>query len=98
MSKSFLQDEQGNWSMGRCMLLCSLVITYGLIICDMFVSVDVPAPAYALLATIFAGLLTWVAGPRVMQYVGPVVSAVASAAKQRLQGTDNFREDDERGS
>ena len=100
--KTILHDEQGNWSMGRILLLGSLVLTFLLIVIDTFVEAEVPGPAYALLGTVFTGLLAWVAGPRIAQYVGPQMGAVASGISQaaksrRLRGTDRFREDDERG-
>lgn len=97
MSKTFLRDEQGNLSMARALLLASLAMTFILIALDTFSSQEVPAPAYALLGTIFTGLLAWAAGPRIAQYVGPQMGSVASALNRRLQGTDRFREDDERG-
>lgn len=101
--KTWLHDEQGNLSGGRLMLSGSLILTFVLIFADsLSYRVDVPGAAYALLGTIFTGLLAWVAGPRIAQYVGPQMGAVASGIAQaakarRLKGTDHFQEDDERG-
>jgi hypothetical protein len=96
----FFRDEQGDKSLGRVCLTCALVFTGALIAADTFLPVEVPAEAYALLASLLMGLVAWVAGPRIARYVGPQVGAVASgvaSAGRRLAGTDDRYRDDERG-
>ena len=66
---------------------------------------EVPNAAYALLGTIFTGLLAWTSGPRIAQYLGPQIGAVAKgigdAVKQPrrpdlLDNDPKFRENDEK--
>jgi hypothetical protein len=100
--KGFFKDESGAWSMARVLLTISLALTFALVALDTFLPVDVPGEGYVLFGTIFTGLLAWTAGPRIAQYVGPQMGAVASGIaqavqRQRLAGTDDRRKDDERG-
>ena len=46
---------------------------------------DVPNAAYALLGTIFTGLLAWAAGPRIAQYLLPQIGAVAQGIGASLK-------------
>lgn len=101
-----LADETGKRSLARVLLIVSLVITFVLVILDSILIgdvpvLDVPVPAYALLGTIFTGLLAWTAGPRIAQYVGPQMGAIASGLaksvkRDRTAGVDDSRKDDER--
>tara|TARA_R100001377_G_scaffold67441_1_gene42742 strand:- start:680 stop:997 length:318 start_codon:yes stop_codon:yes gene_type:complete len=101
--REILTDERGRLSAARVLLTSSMLFIAVLIILDSTVW-DVPQPAYVLLGSWGMGLLTWAAGPRVAQYLGPQVSgvgkAIAQAVKQprRPSVLDNnlkFREDDE---
>ena len=78
MIHQILADEKGNLSAARVLLVASLAFTAAIIVADSLLWADVPNAAYALLGTIFTGLLMWTAGPRIAQYLGPQIGAVAS--------------------
>lgn len=84
--KGFFNDEQGNWSMGRMLLVCALFLTFSLIWMDTLCDVDVPEPAYGLLGIIFVGLLGWVGGPRIMQHIGGQLGAIMQRAGGAFSG------------
>jgi hypothetical protein len=103
--KEILKDERGSLSAARIFLFVSLVFTAAIIVSDSLLWATVPNAAYALMGTIFTGLLAWTAGPRIAQYVLPQIGAVASgigAALVReprrpdLLDNDPRFEDDER--
>ena len=78
MILQILADEKGNLSAARVLLVAALAFTAAIIVADSLLWADVPNAAYALLGTIFTGLLMWTAGPRIAQYLGPQIGAVAS--------------------
>jgi hypothetical protein len=78
MIRQILADEKGNPSAARVLLSASLVFTAVIIVADSLLWAEVPNAAYALLGTIFTGLLAWTAGPRIAQYFGPQLGAIAS--------------------
>jgi hypothetical protein len=78
MIRQILADEKGNLSAARVLLSASLVFTAVIIVADSLLWAEVPNAAYALLGTIFTGLLAWTAGPRIAQYFGPQLGAIAS--------------------
>ena len=100
-----LKDERGTLSAARTFLFVSLVFTAAIIVADALLWATVPNAAYALMGTIFTGLLAWTAGPRIAQYFGPQIGAVASgigAALVReprrpdlLDNDPAFRDDEE---
>ena len=96
----FLTDERGSRSSARLYLALALLFTGVVIALDSaFPWWSSLAAVYALLGTICTGLLAWAAGPRIAQYIGPQVGAVASgiaAAARRKSGTDDRFTDDER--
>ena len=105
MIKDIISDEKGKLSAARVLLVGCLVFTGGIILTDSLFWGEVPNAAYALLGTIFTGLLAWCAGPRIAQYLGPQIGAVAKgigdAVKQPrrpdlLDNDPKFRENDER--
>ena len=73
-----LRDERGSLSAARIFLFASLMFTAAIIVVDSLLWATVPNAAYALLGTIFTGLLAWTAGPRIAQYFGPQIGAMAS--------------------
>ena len=77
MIRQILTDEKGNLSAARVLLSASLAFTAVIIIADSLLWADVPNAAYALLGTIFTGLLMWTAGPRIAQYILPQIGAIA---------------------
>ena len=103
--KDILRDERGSLSAARTFLFASLAFTGIIIVADSLLWAEVPSAAYALLGTIFTGLLAWTAGPRIAQHFGPQIGAIASgigAALVReprrpdLLDNDPRFEDDER--
>ena len=106
MILEILADEKGNPSAARVLLVASLTFTAVIITVDSLLWATVPNAAYALLGTIFTGLLAWTAGPRIAQYLGPQIGAVASGigasltreprSPKLLASDPAFREDDER--
>jgi len=106
MILEILADEKGKLSAARVLLVCCLGFTAVLIVFDSILWATVENAVYALLGTIFTGLLAWTAGPRIAQYLGPQIGAVASGIgasltreprRPKLLDSDPaFREDDER--
>jgi hypothetical protein len=78
MISQILADEKGKLSAARVLLVASLAFTAVIIVADSMLWATVPNAAYALLGTIFTGLLAWTAGPRIAQYLLPQIGAVAS--------------------
>ena len=98
--RGFFQDEQGALSLGRILLTSFLAFIAFLVLVDTFLKFEVPAPAYALLGGLATGLLAWVGGPRIAQYIAPQIGVIAQgvgAAARRMARTDDRYEDDERG-
>jgi hypothetical protein len=105
MIRQILADEKGKLSAARVLLVATLAFTAVIIIADSLLWATVPNAAYALLGTIFTGLLAWTAGPRIAQYLGPQIGAVASGIgasltreprKPKLLDSDPAFRDDER--
>ena len=99
-----LRDERGSLSAARTFLFASLAFTAIIIVADALLWATVSNAVYALLGTIFTGLLAWTAGPRIAQYFGPQIGAVASGIAQAvkspkrpklLDNSPNFKEHDE---
>lgn len=73
----FLHDEQGARSMGRALMVFWSGFTAFLIVADAGpMKWNVPAVVYALLGTIFTGLLAWVAVPRAVSHLSGVAAAL----------------------
>ena len=78
---SFLHDERGSKSMGRLLMVAWSGFTAFVIVADAGpMGWDVPVAVYALLGTIFTGLLAWVAVPRAVQQMSGVASALRGVA------------------
>ena len=78
MISQILSDEKGNPSAARVLLVAALAFTAAIIVADSLLWAEVPNAAYALMGTIFSGLLIWTAGPRIAQHFGPQIGAIAS--------------------
>jgi hypothetical protein len=105
MIRQILADEKGNPSAARVLLVASLAFTAAIIVVESLLWATVPNAAYALLGTIFTGLLAWTAGPRIAQYILPQIGAIASGIgasvtreplKPKLLDNDPAFRDDER--
>ena len=77
MILQILSDERGKLSAARVLLAGCLLFTGFLILFDIILWGDVSNAIYALLGTVFTGLLAWSAGPRIAQYLLPQIGAVA---------------------
>ena len=77
MILQILSDERGNPSAARVLLVGEMLYTGILILFDIVLWGDVSNAVYALLGTVFTGLLAWSAGPRIAQYLLPQIGAVA---------------------
>mgnify|MGYP003654729767 CR=1 FL=1 len=105
MISEILSDEKGKLSAARVLLVLSLAFTGTVILLDIMFDAIVPNAAYALLGTIFSGLLIWSSGPRIAQYLGPQVGAIASGIgsaltreprrPEMLDNHPSYREDEE---
>jgi hypothetical protein len=71
-----LSDEKGKPSAARILLCVCLAFTASIITADALLWATVPNAAYALLGTIFTGLLAWTTGPRIAEYLGPQLGAL----------------------
>lgn len=105
-SHHFLQDEQGDWSLPRVLLVPHIVFNWAwmwLLLTGVLRPPDSEVLTVligSLDVTIFMVLGSWAAGPRIARYLLPQVGAVvqgAGALVGRLNGTDNRFKDDERG-
>lgn len=86
--RTLLQDETGAWSAARCFLAAWLL---NAIVYVWWASLRSggPPPEFGLVLTFCTGvalpLVVWAAGPRIAQYLGPMIgattAAVADAAK-----------------
>jgi len=81
--KTFLHDEQGNWSMGRLCLAFHTVQTW-IVVWLLFLDV-IPTPEIKVLeiltgvyASMFFIFGAWVIGPRSFQYILPGVGSLLS--------------------
>ena len=77
MILQILSDERGKPSAARVLLVGEMLYTGILILFDIVLWGDVSNAVYALLGTVFTGLLAWSAGPRIAQYLLPQIGAVA---------------------
>jgi len=96
----YLEDEQGDKSLSRVLLLGVLSFTLWAVVADSRGAIEVAGAAWALLTSVDLALIGWAAGPRIARYLLPQVGAAASAvasASKRLARTDNRLTDDERG-
>ena len=104
MILEILADEKGKLSAARVLLVCCLGFTAVLVVFDSILWATVENAVYALLGTIFTGLLAWTAGPRIAQYLCPQISGVASGIgsaltreprrPQTLDNSPGFRDDE----
>lgn len=99
-----LQDEQGDWSLARVLLLVHTAFNW-FWMWAMMLGYLIPQDTALLaqLITIDASMFmvfgTWAAGPRIARYIAPWAGAAVQATSDvvgRLKGTDNRFKDDER--
>lgn len=98
-NKNFLQDEQGSKSSGRLSWWLAFPWIVILITFDVVGIATITPVAYGFLGTLILFLGSWIAGPRMAQYVLPQIGKIAdSLAQGKLDSSfpDRFK-DDERG-
>lgn len=69
----FTHDEQNNRSMGRLLLVATSLYIFAAIGVDTFTTFHLSGAAWALLTTMEAAFTVWTAGPRIAQYLAPVM-------------------------
>jgi len=69
----FTHDEQGNRSMGRVLLFATTLYIFGAIAVATLTLYKLPGEAWLLLSSMEGAFTIWVAGPRIAQYLAPVV-------------------------
>lgn len=79
MILQILSDERGKLSAARVLLAGCLLFTGFLILFDTVLWGDVSNAIYALLGTVFTGLLAWSAGPRIAQYLLPQIGVLTQS-------------------
>jgi glucan phosphoethanolaminetransferase (alkaline phosphatase superfamily) len=77
---SLIQDEQGNFSTARVLLICWTAVIFALIAFKP--ALIVVQQFLTFLTSVYLFLATWAAGPRMVQYLSPIVSQVVSAVGQ----------------
>jgi hypothetical protein len=78
-----LKDETGSWSSARCSFWLALLSTLVLVTWDgASTHFSVPEPGYTVLGAILTITGIWAVGPRIAQYLGPQLGAIAGAIGQ----------------
>jgi hypothetical protein len=88
-----IKDEQGSWSSARIGMWTNLFFLYGYIVWT-----STPSPVVmSALSAIEMSFMGWAAGPRIAQYLLPVVGQVAQGigmARPPIAGMDHREGDD----
>ena len=99
-----VEDDRDRFSSARFGLWTTVLLTVLVIFVDLFLVLTkaphfVPNTVYGVLGTMFMAFASWAAGPRIAQYIGPQIGAVAQglASAVRSDREPNARTDDERG-
>ncbi len=98
-----IEDERRKLSASRVGLWSTMALALITIAVDVYVvlsggKVFVPNTVYALEGTMFTAFAAWAAGPRIAQYLGPQVGAIASGIASAVRDARlPSRNDDERG-
>lgn len=80
----FMQDEEGNLSMARLMLVVWTAFTLVAVWLSAIDRISLPDPAYPLLGSTLLAIVGWAAGPRIMKHIGGQIAGVASGISQSL--------------
>jgi len=94
-----VKDEKGALSSARCGLWVTVALALATVAVDVWLTFHaakafIPNAVYALEGTMFTVFASWAAGPRIAQYIGPVIGQVAqgigasSRAKPPFPGMD----------
>jgi hypothetical protein len=76
---SLLRDEQRNYSTSRVLLLIWTTVIIGVII---WKDATVSQALLTFFSSIYLFLATWAAGPRMVQYLAPQISAMVNSVSQ----------------
>ncbi len=94
---TLLRDERGDLSTARCAFWLLLVWSLVLVTLTGLGVMSLSSAAYTFLGTAIVAVVSWAAGPRVAQYLGPQLGAVAQAlSRARSDREPNLWKDDER--
>ncbi len=82
-----IEDEKKKLSVARIGVWLTLILAFATIIFDVYTAVIVghsivPNVAYSLETTMFMAFVSWAAGPRIAQYIGPQIGSAAQAVAQ----------------
>jgi hypothetical protein len=88
--RDMVLDEQSGVSSARIGMWATSLLIFALVIIDSVLAIQqskisIPAAPYAILSTMFLGFVSWAAGPRIAQYLGPQIGQVASGIAQAVQ-------------
>lgn len=72
-------DERGNLSMARTLLVSDMIVGVSMIAVDTFSGFLVPNEGYILVGGMWPMLAVWAAGPRMAQYLSPVAKSAVGA-------------------
>src|SRR5436309_3111518 len=100
MEDGMLHDERGKKSLGRALLIAWSVNAFVAIGYELFSSThyQLSNAAWAVISSVEVALIAWNAGPRIAQYLGPQIGAVAKGVGEALRSARlPSRLDDERG-
>jgi hypothetical protein len=79
--KELVTDEKGKLSASRVGLWLTLLSAGAVIAVDVYQTLQnktpIPNTVYSLQGTMFMAFASWAAGPRIAQYLGPQIGAVA---------------------
>ncbi len=98
-----IEDERHHLSSARCGLWFTVALAALTVATDVYLTAGttltarIPNPVYGLEGTMFTVFAAWAAGPRIAQYLGPQVGAVASGLAAAVRDARlPSRSDDER--
>lgn len=80
--RTLVEDERGALSSARTGMWATVLVAYVSIGVDLYLVLTggkhfVPNTVYGVLGTMFLAFASWAAGPRIAQYLGPQIGAVA---------------------
>lgn len=80
--RELISDEHSHLSTARVGLWTTMALALVTVAVDVWLTVHasrltIPNPVYALEGTMFTAFAAWAAGPRIAQYIGPQLGAIA---------------------
>ena len=81
----FFSDERETHSMARALLVVTTAFILFLISAETFYHTVVSGAAWAILTMMEGAFVVWTAGPRIAQYLAPVVTAGIQAVRDAIR-------------